>query len=104
MSTRFLVQTREHGGPWKTQTPTLDLASAKGYANSLAKMTHRYGDHRCPVYPYVRVKYGPDVVFEPKPGQFYQGCIYAWNAYRENKTIERIKYDTKKAWLTPHED
>lgn len=41
---------------------------------------------------------------ELKPGQFYQGCIYAWNAYREGKTIERIKYDTKKAWLTPHED
>lgn len=39
-----------------------------------------------------------------KPGQYYQGCIYAWNAYRETKTLKDIKADTRKAWLTPHED
>ena len=41
---------------------------------------------------------------ELKPGQFYQGCIYAWNAHREGKTIERIKADTRKSWLNPYED
>jgi hypothetical protein len=39
---------------------------------------------------------------ELKPAQFYQGCIYAWNAYREEKPIKDIKADTKKSWYTPH--
>jgi hypothetical protein len=33
---------------------------------------------------------------EMKPGNFYQAAIYAWNAYREDKTISNVKYDTKK--------
>ena len=33
---------------------------------------------------------------ELKAGNFYQACIYAWNAYREDKTITTVKYDTKK--------
>jgi hypothetical protein len=31
-----------------------------------------------------------------KAGNFYQACIYAWNAFREDKTITSVKYDTKK--------
>lgn len=41
----------------------------------------------------------PDI----KPGQYYQGCIYAWNAYREEKTIKRIVADAKKGFADPHE-
>jgi hypothetical protein len=33
---------------------------------------------------------------ELKPANFYQACIYAWNAFREGKTISSVKYDTKK--------
>lgn len=33
---------------------------------------------------------------ELKAGNFYQASVYAWNAYRENKTITSVKYDTKK--------
>jgi hypothetical protein len=33
---------------------------------------------------------------EVKPANLYQGCVYAWNAYREGKTISTIKFDTKK--------
>ena len=33
---------------------------------------------------------------ELKPANLYQGCIFAWNAFREGKTITAIKYDTKK--------
>jgi hypothetical protein len=33
-----------------------------------------------------------------KPGQFYQGCVYAWNAYRDERTIQGIKCDTKKGY------
>jgi hypothetical protein len=33
---------------------------------------------------------------ELKPANFYQACIYAWNAYREGKTLTSVKYDTKK--------
>jgi hypothetical protein len=31
-----------------------------------------------------------------KPANLYQASIYAWNAYREEKTISSIKWDTKK--------
>ena len=40
---------------------------------------------------------------ELKPAQFYQGCIFAWNAYREGKTITSIKFDTKKGLIAVHE-
>jgi hypothetical protein len=33
-----------------------------------------------------------------KPGNFYQGCIYAWNAFRENRAITAIKYKTDKGF------
>ena len=33
---------------------------------------------------------------ELKAGNFYQASIYAWNAFREDKTITTVKYDTKK--------
>ena len=41
---------------------------------------------------------------EPKPekvgrGQVYQGCIFAWNAYRAEKPIKEIKYDTRKGYF-----
>ena len=31
-----------------------------------------------------------------KAGNFYQASIYAWNAFREDKTITSVKYETKK--------
>lgn len=37
-----------------------------------------------------------------KPGQYYQGCIYAWNAYREDKSLKDIRADTRKSWHEPH--
>jgi hypothetical protein len=33
---------------------------------------------------------------ELKPTNFYQASIYAWNAYREDKTLTSVKYVTKK--------
>jgi hypothetical protein len=30
----------------------------------------------------------------------YQACIYAWNAFREGKTISSVKYDTRKGLYT----
>jgi hypothetical protein len=35
---------------------------------------------------------------ELKAGNFYQASIYAWNAFREGKTISNVKYDTKKGF------
>ena len=35
---------------------------------------------------------------ELKAGNFYQASIYAWNAFREDKTITTVKYDTKKGF------
>ena len=40
---------------------------------------------------------------ELKPAHFYQGCIFAWNAYREGRTITSIKFDTKKGLLAVNE-
>jgi hypothetical protein len=33
-----------------------------------------------------------------KPGNLYQAAVYAWNAFREDKTITTVKYDTKKGF------
>ena len=33
---------------------------------------------------------------ELKPGHYYQGCIFAWNAYRVAKAISSIKFDARK--------
>jgi hypothetical protein len=38
----------------------------------------------------------PDI----KASHLYQGCVYAWNAYREGKTIKEVKHDTRKNWYT----
>jgi hypothetical protein len=33
------------------------------------------------------------------PGNFYQGCVFAWNAFREEKPLKDIKCDTKKGFI-----
>lgn len=33
-----------------------------------------------------------------KPGNFYQGCIYAWNAWRDEKQIRTIRSDISKGY------
>jgi hypothetical protein len=35
-----------------------------------------------------------------KSASLYQASVYAWNAYRENKAITSVKYDTKKGLYT----
>jgi hypothetical protein len=35
-----------------------------------------------------------------KAANLYQASVYAWNAYRDNKTIASVKYDTKKGVYT----
>lgn len=37
------------------------------------------------------------------PANIYQGCIFAWNAYRGDKKIREIKYSVAKGYLTPQE-
>ena len=34
-----------------------------------------------------------------KPGNFYNGCIHAWNASRQSKSIKTINFETKKGWF-----
>ncbi len=38
-----------------------------------------------------------------KPGNYYQAVVYAWNAFREGKSLTTIKFDTKKGLLPIHE-
>lgn len=33
-----------------------------------------------------------------KPGNYYQGCLFAWNAQREGKSLKDIKHDTRKGF------
>lgn len=42
-----------------------------------------------------------DVAMLGKVGaaQYYQGCIYAWNAYRKNMSLNGIRYDTTKGFF-----
>jgi hypothetical protein len=40
---------------------------------------------------------------ELKPANLYQGCIFAWNAHREGKTIQTIRFDAKKGLYAVHE-
>lgn len=37
-----------------------------------------------------------------KPGNFYQACIYAWNAFREEKQLKDIKHRVDKGLLEAH--
>jgi hypothetical protein len=36
--------------------------------------------------------------FNLKPANFYQGCVYAWNAFRQEKSIKDVKFDVKKGF------
>ena len=38
-----------------------------------------------------------------KQAYHYQGCIYAWNAFRENRSIKDIRFSTSKGLYTPHD-
>lgn len=31
------------------------------------------------------------------PGDYFRGCVYAWNAHREEKTLKDIRFDLKRA-------
>ena len=37
-----------------------------------------------------------------KSSYHYQGCVYAWNAYREERTIKDIRFLTSKGLYIPH--
>jgi hypothetical protein len=37
-----------------------------------------------------------------KPAFHYQGCVYAWNAYREERNIRDIRFTTSKGLYVPH--
>jgi len=39
--------------------------------------------------------------WKPKPLEYYQGCIYAWNAYRQEKMIKEIRPRVDKEVLEP---
>lgn len=39
----------------------------------------------------------------PAPGEYYNGCVYAWNAYRKDENIRAIKHDTTKGLNEPIE-
>jgi hypothetical protein len=37
------------------------------------------------------------------PGNYFQGCVYAWNAARENKLVTTIRFEVKKNFATIRE-
>ena len=44
-----------------------------------------------------------DKIDRPDPAHLYQGCIYAWNAYRDGRSIAAINDNIKKNLLTIHD-
>jgi hypothetical protein len=34
-----------------------------------------------------------------KSAQIYQACVFAWNAYRNDKTFDKVKWDTRKGFF-----
>lgn len=48
---------------------------------------------------YVRAK-GKELKNVPKPAEYYQAALYAWKAYREEKTISSVRIDMKKGLLS----
>lgn len=38
-----------------------------------------------------------------KPGNIWQGCVYAWNSYREGRSLRDIRYNTTKGMASPIE-
>jgi hypothetical protein len=49
------------------------------------------------------IEIAADKIERPKPAYLYQGCIWAWNAWRGGKTITAIKSDIKKDFLKIHD-
>lgn len=35
----------------------------------------------------------------PKPAEYYQAALYAWNAHRSEKPVSSIRVDTRKGWI-----
>lgn len=76
---------------------------AKVFWDSVARMGDQYND-RAPATvldAWLRSINDPDeddAIMKYTPGELYQGCIFAWNAYRAQKDIEKgIKFRVDKA-------
>jgi hypothetical protein len=37
------------------------------------------------------------------PGNYYQACVNAWNAYLDGKKLTNVRYDVKKSFVSIHE-
>jgi len=46
-----------------------------------------------------KVPANADLISTVGAAQYYQGCIYAWNAYRKNMSLHDIRHDTTKGYL-----
>jgi hypothetical protein len=44
------------------------------------------------------LKKNDEAVKSLEVAQLYQGCVYAWNAFRDGKAIKSVKHDTTKSW------
>jgi hypothetical protein len=79
-------------------TFTKNSDEAKAFWNEVARMGDQYNDSAASTVldAWLRQNHedhNPDV----KPANLYQGCIFAWNAHRQGKTLASIKYDARKA-------
>jgi hypothetical protein len=78
----------------------VDEAMARTFWHDVARGGVEYEDnHPSTVLDeWLKEAHSPKSDLNPAQGQVYQGCIYAWNAAREDKTLKDIKYDTKKGF------
>jgi hypothetical protein len=79
----------------------VDEKDARTFWHDVARGGVQYEDtHPTTVLDeWLKQAHSPKSDFNPAQGQVYQGCIYAWNAAREEKTLKDIKYVTTKGFL-----
>ena len=76
---------------------------ARNFWSEVARGGKEYEDnHPTTVLDAWLKKIKEDTDRDIKGGDFYQGSIYAWNAYREERTLKEIKTDQRKGMLKPH--
>lgn len=78
-------------------------AEARKFWEMVAKGGHEFDDnHPTTVLSawYVKAKQ-KEMKDAPKAADYYQAAMYAWNAYREEKSIASIRIDARKGWIEP---
>ena len=76
---------------------TADPREARKFWESVARGGDQYDENAAATVldEWLKAVRAKEEEYQPKPAQIYQGCIYAYNAYRKGQPLKTIKYDFK---------